>query len=359
MPKCLEVQALRDLPQVHFAFALFTFCCVLSTASENYFPSMSLRTKGPHEPVGKDFAPHEAVPQLNEQQVQQTLQSNRLTPKLEFVDNLSENAKTRRLFVTHEFTIEGAAKNPTSTVWRIDQDSYEMLQVRPDGSTPSEPRVGNLSKAVILELKVLEAHSDVPFPLAVMISGIKGNAYSKKLRSPFFMGAHANSIYPEGKVIHQIPKTGISVEDIVYGNITEESLSRLYSPLRDNPEMSAVRADTILSRTITHPSNLKELGINPRDYNKFEIEGVQYYNLNTWMVKEAVSALLGAAKDMSFPTTNLFQFEVGVQHSNGVAWSQIKDKIPHVDQADYLYQLKKPRTVTLELEMTYVPELTE
>jgi len=318
----------------------------------------SLTKRGPHTMLGTQFTPHEA-PVISQSQADKAMAESPKHPQVRLVGQLSQNSKKRRIFVNLDFTLEEAMVKPTVAVWKIDQDSWNILQTRPEGASASDPRTGNLAKSVILEMKVLQAKSDLPFATAVSISGIKGNAYSKKVRAPLFLGKRADSVYPEGKIIHKLAKTGISVEDIVYGNITEDSLNKLYTPFNDNPSMSIVVRNTILSQTIMDPQNLEEFKIK-RDQKMptLEYNGVSTYVVPTCMVEASKDALLEAAAGMSYPTTNLFQLEVALAHAEGVSWQNIAAAVPYIDDEDYAYQMKLPRSVAIELELDYVPELS-
>lgn len=322
---------------------------------------MSVSERGPHEPIGSNFTPHEAPPKLNQAQIQESLQNSSPRLDLQLNDDLFDKSKTRRLFANLTFTLEDVANNPNLATWKLDQDSWKNLQVRPEGAGPSEPRRGDLSKAVILSMKVMRAQSELPFAAGVLISGVSGNAYSKKTRAPYFMAAKENFRSTDGVLIHQIKNSGISAADIVYGNATEANLNKMYTPFSDDASKSLVLAGTILSRTVVHPHNLRQFGVrDPENYQTAHMvqNDKEFYCVDTVWVRDSIKAILEEAAGRTYPTTNLFQFSVGVQHVDGIPWSEISSFVPHIDEEDYIYQMKQPRHISVELEMTYLPELS-
>lgn len=269
----------------------------------------------------------------------------------------------RRYYLNYDFSLDEAKRNPDVTSWKVNSENYHIFQKKVPGSQihpdSMAPRVGDLSKVLILEAKIYSVHSDAPVAVAVQMPGMKGNGYTNAgVRAPIMIPPHTTATYPGGHIVHKLPAFEARLSELRYTNINEEYFANEFSPLKDNPDYSLVARDSLIRDCMTRPKNMEKLGL---DASKIKLitagnEGKQYFIIQTKLANACKEVILKKCKNMQLPTTNLFNMECRLVPCSGISWDDIETNtsISGSSKTFSEHLFTKRNNVSVELELKYI-----
>lgn len=267
----------------------------------------------------------------------------------------------RRFTLSWDFSLNEAAANPDVTFTKIDKADWPSFQRKPIGSkhspTQDQKRQGDLAGVIFKRITVDQVHTSSPALLAITMDGIKGNAYGigTGIRSPFFINPESNA-YNVGKVIHELDESLMKMADLRYTKMSREYLDAQATALPGNPNMTSVPVQSDITEVLRHQKHplipkLSEIPV---------FADGTHFVLSTKLVEKCKDILLEKRGNVSLPTTNVYDWKVGLVKANGQKWDntdvakRMSDKTGLVGQE--LLDLPITTTLIVEAEFFLISE---
>jgi hypothetical protein len=263
------------------------------------------------------------------------------------------DVKKRRFTFTWDFSLNEAAADPSVTIKKIQKFDWPSFQMKPVGTKHApvhdQKRQGALDGLIWKSLTVKQVQTSSVEPLAIVIDGIKGNNYGigSGIRTPFVINPESNA-YGINEVIHELDESLMKMADLRYTKMSEDYLAAQAVPLPGNPNMCSVPVDSDLTDVLRQQKNplipsLKEIPV---------FADGTHYVLHTKLAQKCINMLLEKRGNVSLPTTNVYDWKIGVVKANGEKWDNTNVAKRMSDKTGLVGQdlLDLPITVTLVVE---------
>lgn len=258
----------------------------------------------------------------------------------------------RDYWINFNFSLNEACKDPNCTTWRVGTEDAWSFQ-KNKTSDPTAPdhdkvRVGDLEHAVIRKASIQECKSNLPFDVALQISGIKGRVYAPGgMRAPYFI-----SFNQDRQVATTIHKIAPAHAELLKRRHTRVSEAYLDSQWTAAPSGDRVFVKVKSDFTDCMRINSDKLRVNFRNIPVF---GSTEYIISHRLLDALRSCLLRNRGTVELPYVDLFKLSAKLQHADGRDWSSTDMVQDTHDETGLVGTelLNKRYTVSLRLRLEY------
>lgn len=276
----------------------------------------------------------------------------------------------RELRISKEFTLAELATNADKMKYCLgDSPTSSLLNLfKP---TVNGEKVGDLSKIVILGVRLLSASNTLPADLGVRIKGISDIEQtaldtSSNQSYNFFIHQQCNESYndsPKELYLSNKLLTSMSEANVSLGTMTEKDLREMVCPFPGNPNFKTISKESTVGLVFQQPNNRHLMRIGD------EMVGGNspFMVVESEMAERCVQQIMARIKRS--PTTDFKDF--GVEFLNlksgctpiegkeqqmdpGIGWKAIGQDLTRYGEAVNKKIMTQPHTVTICLEVKYV-----
>ncbi len=226
---------------------------------------------------------------------------------------LSNRVKTRRYVAPFDFSAFEAAQNPQAVLQRVkDQTIFQHRQLDPLGKM----RRGHLDTGIIVGVRVIEVKNDCDLPIAVQISGVRGNTYSfSGKRAPLVMAPNVERTYGKrGLVVHSLTDKIDVVNLERYSHLTPEKLKEGIMTMNGEKDIAFVEMNHPVMDVIR--ANQDHLKVDVNSFGK--LKG-KYYVVTSNVVRSCLD-LFNSEFFQRNPFTALGDFSIKLERLDGRPW---------------------------------------
>lgn len=269
--------------------------------------------------------------------------------KVTLHEAILERAKTRVYRFDLDFTLAGAALNPTSVSQKIAEDAHSIFQLR---DALSGEKTGEISNGILVNVDLLYAKSDCRIPLGVKVTGVKGNGYhANGGRYPIMVGYEEERDYgAKGRTIHRLTEH-INMRRIErFGHLTMDKIGATIRPCTIEADVSFVEIDSPIVELIK--MNQEYLQI---DINSFSVVRGKHLLVDNALIDECKALLKREFFDAT-PFVDLRCFGIALERLDGQQWDSPVGIESFNSKNDMLVKgfLTKQNHVTVELRISYL-----
>lgn len=258
---------------------------------------------------------------------------------------------TRKFLVSHSNTLNRLQTHPEEAMCKMMVNNIWQSKTRykPE-CTPSSHRQGDLSRVMLLGVKVKKVHSTFPCELGVTLTGVRGNYYTSTGDRFAYTCAPNETRYDADEVIMATDTSTSSEFMRMYPNTTQANLRTKGIMTVPGEDFVYVSKDHPLVPLVQ--ANAEQLQV---DLESAPLMDGRFYKMATPLVERCLDEIDTNVLS-KLPVQNLNNFGVKIQRMHGLPWNATAEVCDGIlDKATQKMMMEKiRRRVGITLEMSYV-----